>query len=136
MSRAPQLLACFLLPIAPLFTPDICKTEPQMHTQQMYTSNPEHQLLCITYSISSEFDSFVFIISTSIFSDLDETAVATPIPWNRWGPSNSRVFEQDCNGKIHLSGNRVLQVLPAGESDYSSLYYIFRMMDFSPLAEV
>lgn len=135
MSRAPQLLACFLLPTTPLFTPDILKTEPQMHAQQMYTSNPEHQLLCITYSISPECDPFVFIISTSVFSDLDETAVTTPIPWDRWGPSNSRVFEQDCNGKIHLSGSRVLQVIPAGESDYSPSYYIFRMMDFSPLAE-
>lgn len=104
MSRAPQLLACFLLPTTPLFTPDILQTEPQMHAQQMYTSNPEHQLLCITYSILPECDPFAFIISTRIFSDLDETAVATPIPWNHWGPSNTRIFEQDYIGKIHLVG--------------------------------
>ncbi|KAG1831912.1 hypothetical protein DFJ58DRAFT_244014 [Suillus subalutaceus] len=46
VSQMPQFLACFLIPIpvTRLFLP----TEPQILAQQTYTSNPEHQLLCMT----------------------------------------------------------------------------------------
>lgn len=50
------------------------------------------------------------------------------IPWQNWGPTNTRVFPAPW--KICVSGNRVLQVLHAGGTSG----YRLRMMDFSPLA--
>lgn len=105
-----------------------------MQAQQMYTSDPEHRLLCMTTFLDDTFESVVYIISTRIFFDLDGLAVATPIPWNRWGPSNTRIFKHDLELKVHLSGNRVLQALPVDTSDLGSIHYILHMMDFSPLA--
>ncbi|KAG2339284.1 hypothetical protein BDR05DRAFT_1062254 [Suillus weaverae] len=141
MSRMPQLLACFLMPVPLLPIRCFLPTEPQMQGQQTYISNPEHQLLCMITFLNeafSENERFVFIISTRIFFDLDGMAVATPIPWNRWGPSNTRIFQHNWEWKVkvHLSGNRVLQAFPVGTPDLGPTHYIFKlhMMDFSPLA--
>ncbi|KAG1719281.1 hypothetical protein EDB19DRAFT_2030440 [Suillus lakei] len=135
MSRMPQFLACFLMPIPLLSTRCLLPMEPQTQTQQTYTSDPEHRLLCMTTYVEEEFsDTYVYIISTKIFFDLDGTAVATPIPWKRWGPSNSRIFKHAGECKVHLSGNRVLQAFPVGTPDLGPVDYILHMMDFSPLA--
>ncbi|KAG1778226.1 hypothetical protein EV702DRAFT_1094800 [Suillus placidus] len=137
MSLMPQLLACFLMPIPLLPTQCFLPTELQMQAQQTYISNPEHQLLCMTTFLDetfSENESFVSIISTRIFFDLDGMAVAMPIPWNRWGPSNTRIFKHNWEWKVHLSGNRVLQAFPVGTSDLGPIHYKLHIMDFSPLA--
>ncbi|KAG2341862.1 hypothetical protein BDR05DRAFT_964930 [Suillus weaverae] len=46
-------------------------------------------------------------------------AVAMPIPWKCWGPSNTRIFRFplafDDEVKVHLSGNRVLLLFPVHE---------------------
>jgi hypothetical protein len=136
MSRKPQFLACFLLPIPSMLTQCFLPMEPQMQAQQTYTSNPEHQLLCITTfqvdGLNEEI--FVYIISTRIFFNLDGLAEAAPIPWNHWGPSNTRIFKHDWEWKVHISGNRVLQAFPVGSSDFGPMHYTLHMMDFSPLA--
>jgi hypothetical protein len=136
MSRKPQFLACFLLPIPSMLTQCFLPMEPQMQAQQTYTSNPEHQLLCITTfqvdGLNEEI--FVYIISTRIFFNLDGLAEAAPIPWNHWGPSNTRIFEHDWKRKVHISGNRVLQAFPVDSSDFGPMHYTLHMMDFSPLA--
>ncbi|KAG1860346.1 hypothetical protein F4604DRAFT_1790737 [Suillus subluteus] len=133
MSQAPQLLACFLPPLLLsnmqcLFPMDDIEhsAQPQMQARQtMHTPNPTNQLLCL---IASD---LVFVISTRIFFDLDGIAVATPIPWNHWGPSNTRVLEHPnpSRYKIHVRRNRVLQSFDAGSRQCA-----LRMIDFSPLA--
>lgn len=140
MSQTPELLACFLMPVSLMLrcllpTDDIgYSSQPQIQTRRtMYTSDPTHRLLCLTAS-SSCADSFsstqVFIISTRIFFDLDGMA-ATPIPWQHWGPSNTRIFRHPYHFKVHISGNRVLQALPVGTRNSESMLHL---MDFSPLA--
>jgi hypothetical protein len=127
-SRAPQLLACFLLPV-PLwnvrcfFQMDAIERSPQQARRTTYTSDPTKQLLCVTAS------RLVFIISTRVF-DLDGKAAAMSIPWNRWGPSNTRVLknEDPRRCKINVCGNRILQ------SFNGDTRMKLRMMDFSPLA--
>ena len=149
MSQAPQLLARFLLPFS---TSHVYLRLPvegiphsptlQMQTRQtIYTSDPKHRLLCLDIYHPSQF--FVFIVSSNIFFDLDvlET-MAAPIPWETWGPSNSRVFlhQHPCSG---LSGNRVLLFLPVVDKPTdmktvvdrrSNTKYRLHMMDFTPLA--
>ncbi|KAG2138325.1 hypothetical protein DEU56DRAFT_340379 [Suillus clintonianus] len=137
MSQTPQLLACFLSPL-PLSYPRCLLPmdnieQLQMQVQQMmYTSDPTHRLLCLTTSFGGS--TLVFVISTRIFFDLDGIAVATPIPWKLWGPSNARIFRHryryPC--RPHISGNRVLQAFAVGTPD--SMEYEIHMMDFSPLA--
>ncbi|KAG1843368.1 hypothetical protein DFJ58DRAFT_731660 [Suillus subalutaceus] len=143
MSQMPELLACFLMPV-PLMssmlrsllpTDDIGhSSQPQIQAQRtMYTSDPTHRLICLTTSSSSTDSSSsiqVFIISTRIFFDLDGMA-ATPIPWQHWGPSNTRVFQHPYQSQVHISGNRVLQALPVGTRNSE---FILHLMDFSPLA--
>ncbi|KAG2035049.1 hypothetical protein BDR03DRAFT_1012914, partial [Suillus americanus] len=133
MSQAPQLLACFLPPLLLSNTQCIFPMDDIEHgaqlqmqaRQTMHTPDPTNQLLCLTAS------DLVFIISTRIFFDLDGIAVATPIPWNRWGPSNTRVLEHPdpFRCKIHVRSNRVLQTFDVGLTRRA-----LRMMDFSPLA--
>ncbi|KAG1860348.1 hypothetical protein F4604DRAFT_1905970 [Suillus subluteus] len=135
MSQAPQLLACFLPPLLLsnmqcLFPMDDIEHSAQLQMQArktMHTPDPTNQLLCL---IASD---LVFVISTRIFFDLDGVAVATPIPWNQWGPSNTRVLEHPdpFRFKIHVRGNRVLQSF---EASAGSIQYKLRLMDFSPLA--
>ncbi|KAG1775237.1 hypothetical protein EV702DRAFT_1236293 [Suillus placidus] len=136
MSQTPQFLACFQLPIPlsdvhchlPLDDIEHSSSQLQMQIQQtMYTSDPTHRLLCFT----SSYPTTVYIISTRIFFNLDEIAAATPIPWNLWGPSNTRVFRSPFQCKVHISGNRVLQAftMPDTHDEYK-----VHMMDFSPLA--
>ena len=138
MSQAPQLLARFLLPFSAVVYLHLpAEGEPhsptlQMQTRQtIYTSDPKHRLLCLDIGHPSQF--FVFIVSSSIFFDLDvlET-MAAPIPWETWGPSNSRVFlhQHPCSG---LSGNRVLLFLPVVDKPHRRRYRL-HMMDFTPLA--
>jgi hypothetical protein len=137
VSQPPELLAWFVMPISLvlwcLLPGDIEHPQPHILAQPtMYTSDPAHRLICFTaYSPDANVyrDSQVFIISTRIFFDLDGTGVATPIPWEHWGPSNARIFYHPYRGRYHISGNRVLQALPVGDSEY-----IFHLMDFSPLA--
>ncbi|KAG1804396.1 uncharacterized protein BJ212DRAFT_1580997 [Suillus subaureus] len=73
MSRAPQLLACFLMPLTLsnvqcLFSMDDleCSAQLQMQARQTaYTSDPTNQILCLIAS------GLVFVISTRVFFDLD-----------------------------------------------------------------
>ncbi|KAG1804422.1 uncharacterized protein BJ212DRAFT_898117 [Suillus subaureus] len=147
MSKTPELLASFVLPVqlpgmtACLLPVDsiTCSSQPQMQVQQtMYTPDPKHRLLCITmYTYVS---SIVYIISTRIFFDLPEIAVATPIPWKCWGPSNTRIFRcppehDEC--RVHHNGNRVLLLLRVHNSKRKPVWnrkYELCIMDFSPLA--
>lgn len=97
----------------------------------MYISDTKQRLLCIIASTS------VFIVFTRIFFDLDGMVVATPIPWNRWGPGNTRMFEYNDECRVHVSGNRVLRTFPVNSSVdryYMETEYMLRMMDFSSLA--
>ncbi|KAG2107488.1 uncharacterized protein F5147DRAFT_837394 [Suillus discolor] len=107
----------------------------QMQTQPQtvrYTPDPKHQLLCLTGSYGTA--SLVFIISTRIFFDLDEVAETITIPWIHWGPSNTRVFRYPYQGKVHVSGNRVLQAFTISGPDTRPGEYGVRLMDFSPIA--
>ncbi|KAG2138328.1 hypothetical protein DEU56DRAFT_912485 [Suillus clintonianus] len=137
MSQTPQLLACFLMPI-PLedtqcFLPmDDIEHSSEWQTQAQQTthiSDAKQRLLCITASAS------IFVVSTKIFFDLEEMVAGMPIPWNHWGPSNTRIFEHTDECKVYVSGNRVLQTFPVDTSVFShSTKYVLHMMDFSPLA--
>ncbi|KAG1794956.1 hypothetical protein EV424DRAFT_640360 [Suillus variegatus] len=135
MSQTPQLLACFLMPVLSLniqcFLPmDHIDSSPQLQAQQaMYTSDPKNQLLCITTGASQ-----TFVISTRIFFNLKGIAAATPVPWECWGPSNTRIFELSGESRVHVSGNRVLQALSVGTSASGDAEYILHILDFSPLA--
>ncbi|KAG2358931.1 hypothetical protein BDR07DRAFT_1379060 [Suillus spraguei] len=102
-------------------------TTSNMQAQQtMWTSDPEHRLLCyITLR-----PCLVFVISTRVFFNLNSEPVgekAMTIPWQNWGPTNTRVFPD--SWKVCVSGNRVLHAFPAGTRSRYKLH----MMDFSPL---
>ncbi|KAG1905118.1 uncharacterized protein F5891DRAFT_1275438 [Suillus fuscotomentosus] len=143
MSQPPELLACFLMPklmelrcLSPI--DDIGhSSESHMQAQStMYTSDPTHQLICLTAfpTVGSLLSSTqVFIISTRIFFDLDGMAAATPIPWQHWGPSNTRVFHYWHSFQIHINGNRVLQAFPV-DTRAEKWQPVLHLMDFSPLA--
>jgi hypothetical protein len=135
MSREPQLLACYLFPFplanmqCHLPTDDIAHgSQMQMQAQQtMWTSDPEHRLLCY----ATFRPRLVFVISTQIFFNLHSERVgeqAVTVPWQNWGPKNARVFQD--SWKVCVSGNRVLQAFPTGTRSK----YRLHMMDFSPLA--
>jgi hypothetical protein len=136
IDQTPQLLACFLSPlplsyIQCLLPMDDTEHRSLSHAQQTtYTSDAKHRLICLIAS----FPTRVFIISTRVFFNVDVTAAATSIPWNHWGPSNTRIFEHHYSCKVHVSGNRVLQAFPVGTSDSNPHEYVLHMMDFSPLA--
>ncbi|KAG2107429.1 uncharacterized protein F5147DRAFT_653303 [Suillus discolor] len=143
MSQPPELLACFLMPklmelrcLSPI--DDIGhSSESHMQAQStMYTSDPTHQLICLTALATGRSllsSTQFFIISTRIFFDLDGMAAATPIPWQHWGPSNTRVFRHYYNFKIHINGNRVLQAFPV-DPRAEKWEPVLHLMDFSPLA--
>jgi hypothetical protein len=142
MSQAPQLLACFMLPVS--LTKIQCiypmddtahSSRPQILSQQtMWISDPEHQLL----SVVSFSPSLIFIISTRIFFDLDLfEGTLEAIPWKNWGPLHARVFQRPSRCNISIGGNRVLLAFPA--DDTAGMWHLpkkYRLcvMDFSPLA--
>jgi len=142
MSRAPQLLACFLFPMPVenirclLRTDDIApSSQPYMLAEQtMWTSDPENRLL----SLVTDHLRLVFIISTRVFFDLGTfEGVEGAIPWKYWGPLNSRVFEHYLPCEVGVSGNRVVQSIPVdgmSEDNAFNSEHMLRMMDFSPLA--
>ncbi|KAG2141180.1 uncharacterized protein EDB93DRAFT_1338677 [Suillus bovinus] len=137
ISQAPQLLACFRSPF-PLWRiqcllpmDDIEQMQAQPQTVS-YISDPAHQLLCLTTSYDT--DTFIIIISTRIFFDLDGVVATVPTPWRRWGPSNTRIFRYPYPCKVHISGNRVLQAIMVDTPDRYGVEYEVRLMDFSPMA--
>ncbi|KAG2107448.1 uncharacterized protein F5147DRAFT_205841 [Suillus discolor] len=137
MSETPRLLACFLLPF-PLvdtehYLPPMHGSQLRTQAQSVYTSDPEHRLLCLTSSIDKP---MICLISTKVFFDIDEATAITLIPWNHWGPRHVRIFEQkvaDVSTITHVSGNRVLLADKMMSERYVE-YYKLRMLDFSPLA--
>ncbi|KAG1744840.1 hypothetical protein EDB19DRAFT_2023803 [Suillus lakei] len=152
LSQAPQLLACFLLPVSvtsimfllPMDDNIAHSSYLQMQAQRtMWTSDPKNRLLCfVTHIQSAAPNPFTFIISTRIFFDLRVgvfEGMAT-IPWECWGPLNTRIFPHDPQCRVGLSGNRVLHTFPAtgataGDEDpLGDTNHKLHMMDFSPLA--
>ncbi|KAG1905280.1 uncharacterized protein F5891DRAFT_976237 [Suillus fuscotomentosus] len=108
---------------------DHIDSSPQLQAQQaMYISDLKNQLLCITTGGCR-----TFIISTRIFFNLEGIAAAAPVPWEHWGPLNTRIFEFSCELKVHVSGNRVLQAL-VSTSASGDVEYTLHVLDFSPLA--
>ncbi|KAG1729777.1 hypothetical protein EDB19DRAFT_105390 [Suillus lakei] len=138
-SQTPQLLACFLSPLPlreikctlPMEDVEHC-SQPQMqevhHT--MYTSDPKQRILCLASAMYTQ----LLIVSVRVFFDLDGTAASSPIPWERWGPANTRIFQHTCESTVQVSGNRVLRALPDVTSVGDPREYILYMMDFSSLA--
>ncbi|KAG0699305.1 hypothetical protein DFH29DRAFT_1015285 [Suillus ampliporus] len=139
MSQPPQLLAYFLMP-APMRSLRVLPMDDTVHISQLeteaqqttHTSDPKHQVLCLTSS-----EGLAFIISTRIFFDLDGMETTAPIPWQSWGPSNTRIFPHPYKCAMHISGNRVLRAFPVdhmSDTGRTSKEHILHMMDFSPLA--
>ncbi|KAG1842946.1 hypothetical protein C8R48DRAFT_36270 [Suillus tomentosus] len=135
MSQTPEFLACFLIPIPSMLLEclpmiDDIGYDSQLHMQAqatMCTSDPTHRLICLITRCAR--DNLALIISTRIFFDLDEMAAAMPIPWEHWGPSNTRIFQRQFHFRIN--GNRVLQTLHFGARNRQ---FILQLLDFSPLA--
>jgi hypothetical protein len=141
MSRAPQLLARFLLPLfnglrIPCYFIMGDSAERQMQQQTMWALDPKHRLLCVL--MLPLLADLVFIISTNIFFDLDAFEGAeTPIPWKNWGPSNSRVFASQTPPIVSVSRNRVLyrsRYVATTANSVCPIETKLHMMDFSPLA--
>ncbi|KAG2049309.1 hypothetical protein BDR06DRAFT_1023962 [Suillus hirtellus] len=137
MSQTPELLACFLMPspsklrCLPLIDDNGYGSQPHMQAQAtMCTSDPTNRIIGLLESFARD-SVQVFIISTRVFFDLNEMAAAMPIPWQHWGPSNTRIFRYPFYFKIHVNGNRVLQTLPV---DTHNINFILQLLDFSPLA--
>jgi len=149
MSRAPQLLACFLLPVSVggvqclLPMDDISPTSQLLAQPEVWTSDPENRLLSLIMTPQN----LVFIISTRIFFDLGlfrKRLAGVSIDWWEWGPSNTRVFQHDWRHRIGVSGNRVLRSFPVldgaipedvmAEDSIRNSKYRLHMMDFSPSA--
>ncbi|KAG1786072.1 uncharacterized protein HD556DRAFT_1531193 [Suillus plorans] len=135
MSQTPEFLACFLIPIPSMLLQclpmiDDIGYDSQLHMQAqatMCTSDPTHRLICLITRCAR--DNLALIISTRIFFDLDEMAAAMPIPWEHWGPSNTRILQRPSHSTIN--GNRVLQTLHVGAHNRQ---FILQLLDFSPLA--
>jgi hypothetical protein len=140
MSRPPQLLACFLLPVSMtgiqcLLPMDDIAPNSQMQAQSaMWTSDPENRLLALV----TNFPNLILIVSTRIFFDLGLTrGTAAGAPWEDWGPLHARVFEHHWGCKVGVSGNRVVQSFPVNDmTEDNVLEYRLHMMDFSPSAVV
>ncbi|KAG1880143.1 hypothetical protein F4604DRAFT_1954086 [Suillus subluteus] len=141
MSQAPRLLACFSWPVPFMnlrcFTPtdDITRSShPQIQAPQItWISNPEHRLL----SLVTRYPDLYFVISTRIFFEPDfvDSEGPTIIPWESWGPSNTRAFPHQFSCKLAVSGSRALYAFPAaGAKIDDSTEYRLHLMDFSPLA--
>ncbi|KAG1899843.1 uncharacterized protein F5891DRAFT_380678 [Suillus fuscotomentosus] len=140
MSQAPQLLACFLLP-APVrgahFVSDDPKDDgaqsrPQPGMpQKMWKSDPTHRIISLNMPPSLH-----FIISSRIFFEPDFIkGGSTEIPWERWGPLNTRIFQHCEDVFDSVAGSRVLKVERAIDANGNDpLEYSLRVMDFSPLA--
>lgn len=145
ITQAPRLLACFLMPVSVtgiqclLPMDDIAHSSRlQMQAQRkMWTSDPKNRILSLITRTRDATSSFAFVISTRIFFNPVFHGMAE-IPWERWGPSNARVFMHNWRCRVGVSGNRVLQAFPTREAtaeDHpSEMDYKLHMMDFSPLA--
>lgn len=146
LSQAPQLLACFLMPVSVtgiqclLPMDDIAhSSQLQMQAQRtMWTSDPKNRILSLITRTRDATNSLAFIISTRIFFD-PQAGVSdrmAGIPWEHWGPPNARIFVHNWRCRVGVSGNRVLQAFPTMDmtlvEDYPN--YLLYMMDFSPLA--
>ncbi|KAG1743221.1 uncharacterized protein EDB91DRAFT_235469 [Suillus paluster] len=131
MSREPQLLASYLMPVSVMGIQ--CHLDDIAHSSQdrqtMWTSDPENRLLSlVTYK-----PRFILVISTRIFFDLSrfgETPIT--IPWTSWGPPNARAFQDPWDAIV--CGNRVVQPFRVVDEMRVSRGYSLYMMDFSPLA--
>lgn len=148
LSQAPQLLACFLMPVSVtgiqclLPMDDIAhSSQLQMQAQRtMWTSDPKNRILTLITRIRDATNSFTFVISTRIFFYPQAGAFngIAEVPWDCWGPLNARVFVHNWRCRVGVSGNRVLQAFPAAdaiaEDHPNNMDYKLHMMDFSPLA--
>ncbi|KAG2136710.1 hypothetical protein DEU56DRAFT_805511 [Suillus clintonianus] len=152
LSRAPQLLACFLMPVSvtsiesliPMDDDIMPGSRLQMQAQRpMWTSDPKNRLLSLVARIQSATSkSFTFVISTRIFFDLQVSVFEgmEVIPWKCWGPLNARIFPHDLRCRVGVCGNRVLHTFPAtgatadDEDPSDDTDYKLYMMDFSPSA--
>ncbi|KAG0704802.1 hypothetical protein DFH29DRAFT_1067803 [Suillus ampliporus] len=133
MSREPQLLASYLMPVP--VSGIQCYLDGNAHSSQqemqarqtMWMSDPENRLL----SLVTHDPRLILVVSTRIFdlSCFDGTPVI--IPWKDWGPPNARVFPDPW--RVFVSGNRVVQVVPVF-GEMGAREYRLYMMDFSPLA--
>ncbi|KAG2055958.1 hypothetical protein BDR06DRAFT_302672 [Suillus hirtellus] len=146
LSQAPQLLACFLMPVSVtgiqclLPMDDIAhSSQLQMQAQRtMWTSDPKNRILSLITRTRDATNSLAFIISTRIFFD-SQAGVSdrmAGIPWEHWGPLNARIFVHNWRCRVGVSGNRVLQAFPTMNMTLVDEYpnYLLHMMDFSPLA--
>ncbi|OJA10530.1 hypothetical protein AZE42_01691 [Rhizopogon vesiculosus] len=132
-----QLLACFLLPISTTTIEIIYNPRPRTQAQgTTWISDPKDQLLSIVAWNPNVF----FIVPTRIFFDLDFLEGRAVIPWQYWGPLNSRVFHHHWRCETATIGNRVFQGFPAIDMNMPAddvpdgTEYKLHMMDFSPLA--
>jgi len=136
LSKAPQLLACFLLPIFVTNIAIVYNPRPRMQAQRMtWIADPKDQVISIVVFSPN----VVFHVSTRIFFNLD--LFRGPfIPWKSWGPLNSRVFHHHWRCGVATLGHRVLQGFPAIHNNMAAddvpegMEYRLHMMDFSPLA--
>ncbi|KAG1819926.1 hypothetical protein EV424DRAFT_1616975 [Suillus variegatus] len=101
-----------------------------LYSIENMSQTPEF-LACFLMPIPLILHTQVLIISTKIFFNLDGMAAAVPILWQHWGPSNTRLFQPPYDFKVHINGNRVLQVHHMREENQHS---ILHLMDFSLLA--
>ncbi|KAG1728455.1 hypothetical protein EDB19DRAFT_160654 [Suillus lakei] len=153
LSQAPQLLACFMMPVSvtsiqlvPMDDDIAHSSQLQMQAQlTMWTSDPTNRILSlVTHIRSAGSNSFTFVISTRIFFDLQVGVFEgmMSIPWECWGPLNARIFPHHLRCRVGVSGNRALHTFPStgatvtvgdeGLSDDTD--YKLYLMDFSPLA--
>jgi hypothetical protein len=148
MSQAPQLLACFLMPVSVMGIQCLLPMDDIAHSSQlqmqaqrkMWTSDPKNRILSLITRTQDATNSITFVISTRIFFDPQVGVFdgMAEIPWESWGPLNTRVFLHKWRCRVGVSGNRVLQAFPAtdapAEDHPDDMDYKLHMMDFSPLA--
>lgn len=144
MSQEPRLLACFLLPVLSMNLRCFTQTDDIAHAQEQalqvtWISDPEHRLL----SLETRSSELYFVISTRIFFEpefVDSDGPAATIPWNFWGPSNTRVFPHGFSCRLGVSGSRAVYAFAADDTeendcgDSIATEYRLHLMDFSPSA--
>lgn len=106
--------------------------------RKWWTSDPKNRLVlaCVArIRTRNAPSSFTFVISTRIFFDLQVRSMAK-IPWECWGPLNSRIFPHHSQCSVDICGNQVLHTFPAagGNDPSHGMSYKLYLMDFSPLA--
>jgi hypothetical protein len=135
MSQAPTFLAGFSMPtsvhmriryVGP--TDDIAHgPQLQMEAHQtLWTSDPEHRILFFVMNLHS----VAFAVSTNVFFDLDPfKETLEEIPWELWGPPNTRAFNPE--SRFVISGNRVFRAAPVvgARADDGSAATEYRLYD-------